>query len=314
MKKISIIGQCYNEQQMLPIYYQEICQIMKQMDDVEFELIFVDDHSTDSSLSIIKTLAVQDHRVKCLSMSRNFGKASCCIAGLKYATGDYIVTMDIDLQDPPSLLPQMLKSIQIPNIDIVATIATTRKGYSVFQKFCIGIFYKLFNALSSIKIQDGQRDYRMMTQQVVNAILEHKEYNLFDKGYFADVGFNTMWLCYENIERPAGETKWPFSRLLRFSINGILGYSVTPLKLVLYFGLCTIGAAAITLLIAIVLATLSGSMKYILLLLIAGILALFGIQVTLLGVLALYIAQIHMEVKQRSRFIIREFINMDDCC
>lgn len=285
---------------------------MHELNEFDFELIFVDDCSTDRSLAIIKELAARDTRVKCLSMSRNFGKAACCIAGLHYASGDYVVTMDIDLQDPPELLPKMIACMQDENADIVATIATTRTGYSAFHRLCTNMFYKLFNAFSSVKILDGQRDYRLMTRQVVNAILAHKEYNLFDKGYFADVGFCTKWIEFENVARQAGETKWPVKRLLKFSISGIISYSVLPLQLILFSGIALLGIAAILLLVTLIFALCGSAVSYTALLISTGILALFGIQITLVGVLALYVAQIHTEVKGRPRFIVRESVNMDN--
>lgn len=308
-KMVSIVGQCYNEQEMLPIYYREICKVMDQMQDMNFELILVDDCSTDKSLEIIKELADKDPRVKCLSMSRNFGKAACCIAGLEYASGDYVATMDIDLQDPPELLLEMVECIEKNDIDIVATIATTRKGYSAFHKLCTKCFYKIFNSLSSVQIRDGQRDYRLMTRQVVDAITRHKEYNLFDKGYFTDVGFRTKWITFENVERPAGQTKWPFKRLLKFSLSGIIGYSVLPLKAISVVGILEMGIAAILLLLMLILHIGGVKIAYTSMLIASGILCLFGIQMTALGVMAAYIAQIHTEVKARPRFIVRETIN-----
>lgn len=309
---LSIIGQCYNEQEMLPVYYREMCKVMDRIQATDFELIFVDDCSTDKSLEIIEELAEKDARVKCLSMSRNFGKAACCIAGLEYASGDYIVTMDIDLQDPPELLTEMMKCIEEDDVDIVATIATTRKGYSAFHKLCTKWFYKIFNSLSSVQILDGQRDYRLMTRQVVNAIIRHKEYNLFDKGYFTDVGFHTKWITFENVERPAGQTKWPFKRLLKFSLSGIIGYSVLPLKAISVVGVVEMGIAAALLLLMLVLFALGVNAAYVSMLIAAGILGLFGIQMTALGVLSAYVSQIHTEVKARPRYIVRRMINLTD--
>lgn len=308
--KISIIGQCFNEHEMLPIYYDAMCKVMNRMTEVDFELIFVDDNSRDDSLAIIKKIAEKDPRVKCISMSRNFGKAACCIAGLSYAQGDYVVTMDIDIQDPPHLLPEMLKTIRNEDVDIVATVATTRSGYSPFHKFCTKMFYKIFNSLSSVKIIDGQRDYRMMTRQVVDAILEHKEYNLFDKGYFTDVGFRTKWIEFENEERPAGETKWPFHRLMKFSIVGIIGYSVIPLQMILYAGIAELSVAAILLIVSLVM-SICGSVSVLPCLIAAVILLLFSGQTLFTGILALYVAQIHTEVKGRPRFIVRAWVNLE---
>lgn len=181
----------------------------------------------------------------------------------------------------------------------------------VLGTICTKWFYKIFNSLSSVQIRDGQRDYRLMTRQVVDAIIRHKEYNLFDKGYFTDVGFRTKWITFENVERPAGETKWPFKRLLKFSISGIIGYSVLPLKAVSAVGMLEMGIAVILLLLMLVLCILQIKVAYIPILIAAGALGLFGVQMMALGVLAAYIAQIHTETKARPRFIVRETINLD---
>ena len=310
-KTVSIIGQCYNEQEMIPVYYREICKVIDQIHDMDFEIIIVDDASTDQSLSILKSLANEDSRIKCLSMSRNCGKAACCIAGMQYAAGDYVVTMDIDLQDPPKLLPDMINIIQRENVDIIATLATTRTGYSAFHKLCTKCFYSIFNSISSVKIKDGQRDYRLMTRQVVDAILLHKEYNLFDKGYFTDVGFRTKWITFENVERPAGDTKWPFKRLLKFSIIGIIGYSITPLKMIFGLGVIELIGAFALAIAAAVNNCLSGGSEFALWSA-AAIVGLFGLQMTALGIVAAYIAQIHTEVKLRPRFIVRETVNFNN--
>lgn len=196
-EKISIIGQCYNEEEALPLYYEAMCRLMDKMDYVDFELIFVDDCSKDQSLAVIKDLAKKDKRVHYISMSRNFGKDACAMAGFRYATGNYIATMDLDLQDPPELLVDMYSSIKNKGYDIAAAKALTRKGYSFIHKLCINTFYSISNGISSVKMIDGQRDYRLMTRQVVEAILLHNEYDLFNKALLNDVGFKTKWICYE---------------------------------------------------------------------------------------------------------------------
>ena len=228
-EKISIIGQCYNEEEALPVFYWAMCLVMGKMDYVDFELIFVDDCSKDRSLEVIKSLASQDERVRFISMSRNFGREACAMAGFRYATGDYITTMDLDLQDPPELLTKMYVAIKEEGFDIAAAKALTRNGYSFVHRTFIKAFYSLSNRLSSVKMVDGQREYRLMTRQVVNAILEHGEYNLFNKGLLNDVGFKLKWIDYVNVERSIGTTKFPFLRMMKYALTGLLSYSVVPL-------------------------------------------------------------------------------------
>ena len=308
--KISIIGQCFNEHEMLPIYYDAMCKVMDRMTEVDFELIFVDDNSRDDSLSIIKGMAEKDPRVKCISMSRNFGREACAMAGFQYATGTMITTMDLDLQDPPEMLIDMYHVIKDEHYDIAAARAMTRHGYSAVHKFCTSCFFGITNRISSVKMLDGQREYRLMTRQAVNAILEHQETLLFNKGLLNDIGFRVKWIEYENQERVAGDTKFPYKRMMKYAINGIIDYSVFPLNFILFFGMAMLSLTALLLLAALIL-TLSGSGASLTGLLIAsGVLALSGIQTTFMGILALYVAHIHIEVKHRPRFIVRETVNL----
>lgn len=303
---ITIIGQVYNEEVMLPLYYEEFVKFSKKMNQVDFELIFIDDCSKDKSLEIIKGFAKKDKRIKFISMSRNFGREACAMAGFKYASGNLITTMDIDLQDPFELLIKMYDSIKNKGYDIAAAKALTRKGYSKFHKFCTNMFFKISNKISTVKMLDGQREYRLMTKQVVDAILEHNEYNLFNKGLLNDVGFKIDWIEYENVERKAGDTKFPYKRMINYAVTGLIDYSVFPLKSIFYVGSLLLFAALILLILTIIFAICSVDVNFTILILSLIMTILSGIILVSLGVMALYLAQIHLEVKKRPLYIIRE--------
>ena len=227
MDKISIIVPCWNEEAALPIYYKEMSRIMGQM-DAEFELIFVDDGSADKTLEEMKKLHEIDARCRYLSFSRNFGKEAAIYAGLTHAEGDYIAVMDVDLQDPPSLLPEMYRILKEEDYDSVATRRSTRAGEPVIRSFLARQFYHFINKISKTEIVDGARDYRLMNRKMADAVLQMSEYNRFSKGIFGWVGFKTKWLDFENVERSAGETKWSVWKLFRYSLEGITGFSVVP--------------------------------------------------------------------------------------
>lgn len=303
---ITIIGQVYNEEIMLPLYYVEFVKFSKKMNQVDFELIFIDDCSKDKSLEIIKGFAKKDKRIKFISMSRNFGREACAMAGFKYATGNLITTMDIDLQDPFELLIKMYDSIKNKGYDIAAAKALTRKGYSKFHKFCTNMFFKISNKISTVKMLDGQREYRLMTRQVVDAILEHNEYNLFNKGLLNDVGFKVDWIEYENVERKAGDTKFPYKRMINYAVTGLIDYSVFPLKSIFYIGSLLLFATMILLILTIIFAICSVDVNFTVLILSLIMTVLSGIILVSLGVMAMYLAQIHLEVKKRPLYIIRE--------
>ena len=303
---ITIIGQVYNEEIMLPIYYEEFVKISKKMNQVDFELIFIDDNSKDKSLDIIKGFAKKDKRIKYISMARNFGREACAMAGFKYATGDYITTMDIDLQDPFELLEKMYDSIKKKGYDIAAAKALTRKGYSKFHKFCTNMFFKIPNKISTVKMLDGQREYRLMTKQVVNTILEYKEYNLFNKGLLNDVGFKVDWIEYENVERKAGTTKFTYKRMINYAITELIDYSTFPLKFILYMGILLLFISFGLVIFTIVSLICSLNINYTFLFLSLIMTILFGIVLLALGIMSMYLAQIHLEVKRRSLYIIRE--------
>ena len=237
VKKITVIVPCFNEQDALPIYYKEMCRVMHKMPEVEIEMLFVDDGSTDRTLSVMKDLNSLDEKCKYLSFSRNFGKEAAIYAGLKNATGDYVAIMDVDLQDPPELLPQMYQILEEGEYDNVATKRSTRKGEPVIRSFLSETFYKCINKISKTEIVSGARDYRLMNRRTVDAVLEMSEYNRFSKGIFEWVGFRTKWLEFENVERSAGETKWSIRKLFTYSLEGIMGFSVAPLSFASVIGL-----------------------------------------------------------------------------
>ena len=237
VKKITVIVPCFNEQDALPIYYKEMCRVMHKMPEVEIEILFVDDGSTDRTLSVMKDLNSLDEKCKYLSFSRNFGKEAAIYAGLKNATGDYVAIMDVDLQDPPELLPQMYQILEEGEYDNVATKRSTRKGEPVIRSFLSETFYKCINKISKTEIVSGARDYRLMNRRTVDAVLEMSEYNRFSKGIFEWVGFRTKWLEFENVERSAGETKWSIRKLFTYSLEGIMGFSVAPLSFASVIGL-----------------------------------------------------------------------------
>ena len=239
MKKdvISIVVPCYNEEESIPLFYQEMIKIVEKMKkQVTFELIFVNDGSKDKTLEELRKLASTDKNVHYVSFSRNFGKEAAMLAGLEASTGDYVTTMDVDLQDPPYLLEEMYRLVTEEGYDCVATKSTSRNGYSFFRKFCTKWYYRIIGAISKTEMVAGARDYRLMTRQMVDAILSMKEYNRYSKGLFSFVGFDTKWIEFENQERVAGTTKWSFWKLFSYALDGITAFSTVPLVLAAIIG------------------------------------------------------------------------------
>lgn len=306
MDKISVVVSCYNEQEALPLFYEEITKVSNKMKNVEFEFIFVNDGSKDKTLEIIKSFRKNDERVKYISFSRNFGKEAAMYAGLKKASGDYVAIMDADLQDPPKLLIEMYDILEKKEYDCVATRRVSRKGEPPIRSFFARLFYKLINKISKAEIVDGARDFRLMTRQMVDAILSMEEYNRFSKGIFGWVGFNTKWIEYENVERAAGETKWSFWKLFKYSIEGIIAFSTAPLVISTIMGIlfCFL---AFLLIIFIVAKTLiygdpvSGWPSMVCIMLFVG-----GIQLFCIGIIGQYISKTYLEVKKRPIYIIKE--------
>ena len=236
MDKISVIVPCYNEEESLPLFYKEINKVIDKMSNVSFELIFVDDGSSDRTLDIIKQFLKKDTNIRFISFSRNFGKEAAIYAGLEYSTGDYITLLDVDLQDPPKLIEKMYKIITTKDIDIVALKTDAHKEYGIFRRFFTRCYYKLISKLSKVEMVPGARDFRLMKRQVVNAVLELKEYNRYSKGIFSFVGFKTKWLTYEVPKRVAGNSKWSFFKLFTYAIDAIIGYSTVPLTIAVFVG------------------------------------------------------------------------------
>lgn len=307
MKKlISVIVPCYNEQEVLRLFYDEISSVAGKMSAYDFEFIFVNDGSRDNTLNICKELAEKDERVKYISFSRNFGKEAGIYAGFEKAKGDLVCMMDADLQDPPALLPEMVKVIEEDGYDSVATRRVTRKGEPPIRSFFAGMFYKLMNKISKTEIVDGARDYRLMTRQFVNSLLSLGEYNRFSKGLFGWVGYQTKWLEYENVERAAGETKWSFWKLLLYSIEGIMAFSTVPLAISAVMGILFCAMAFVLILFIIVKTLAFGDP-------VAGwpstaciILFVGGVQLFCVGILGQYLAKTYLEVKGRPIYICKE--------
>lgn len=304
--KVSIVVPMYNEQESLGILYQELNRVTDTIKDYEFEYLFVNDGSKDNTLQEIQKLAAADERVHYVSFSRNFGKEAALYAGLSNADGDYIATMDADLQDPPSLLPQMLAMIERQDCDNVATRRVNRKGEPPIRSFFARCFYKLMRRLSNIDIADGARDYRLMSRAMVDSILSVSEYNRFSKGIFAWVGYETKWLEFENVERSAGETKWSFWKLVRYSIDGIINFSNTPLQISSYLGMILTIVSFIAIIVEVTRALVFGDPVAGWPSLVCIITFIGGIELFCMGIMGQYIAKTYMEVKRRPHYIIKE--------
>lgn len=305
-QSIILVVPCYNEEDVLPLFYKEYCSVAEQLSDYIIEVLFVDDGSKDRTIEIVKKLAGKDKRVKYLSFSRNFGKEAAIYAGLQNADGDYVVIMDADLQDPPALLPEMLDAIVKEGYDSAATRRVTRKGEPPVRSFFARCFYRLMNKISTTEIMDGARDYRLMTRQFRDAILQMGEYNRFSKGIFGWVGFRTKWIEFENVERQAGETKWSFWNLLVYSIEGIIGFSTVPLALVSVLGLFVCLAAFVFLAVILVKTLCFGDPVAGWPSMVCIILLLGGIQLFCMGILGMYLSKTYLETKKRPIYICGE--------
>lgn len=306
MEKISAIIPCYNEEQALPYLYEELVKVAQQMSSLEFEFIFVNDGSRDKTLNVIRELRKKDLRVRYISFSRNFGKEAAIYAGLEASTGDFVAMLDADLQDPPYLLDEMYNSIKNEGYDCVATRRVDRKGEPVIRSFFAIQFYKLINKISDTEIVDGARDFRLMTRQMVNAILKLGEYNRFSKGIFGWVGFNTKWIAFENVERIAGETKWSFWGLFFYSLEGIIAFSTRPLAIASLFGILFFIIAIIWTAIIITKTLIWGNPVAGYPSLISAIFFIGGIQLLCLGILGQYLAKTYLETKKRPIYIAKE--------
>lgn len=306
MEVCTCIVPCFNEEEAIPYYYEEMQKVMQKVPELVFELLFVDDGSCDGTLKVLKELAQKDSGVRYISFSRNFGKEAALYAGLQNAGGDYAVTMDVDLQDPPSLIPEMYKVIQQGEYDSVATRRVTRKGEPKIRSFFARKFYQIINKMSDADIVDGARDFRFMKRSMVDAILSTKEYNRFSKGIFGWVGFKTKWLEYENVERVVGETKWSFWKLFRYALEGIIAFSTTPLSIVSVIGMVICFLSFILLLVIIIRALLVGDPVAGWPSLVCIITSLGGVQLLCTGIVGLYLSKAYLETKNRPIFIVKE--------
>lgn len=303
---LSIIVPCKNEEQAVPIFYSEFLKVAEKMGKINFEIIFVEDGSTDNTLGIIRDMSSKDPRVRYISFSRNFGKEAAMSAGLKYSMGDYVAIMDADLQDPPQLLPQMFKKMEESGCDCVAARRRTRDGEPKIRSFLARSFYKILNSTSDLKFTEGARDYRLMKRRVVDAIMELPEYNRFLKGIYEWVGFKTEWVEFDNVERCAGETKWTLFQLCVYSLNALTSFSTVPLAIAAIVGIlfCIFSSAAIILLS--VRQLIFHNSAYGWTSMVCIIFFLCGLQLFCLGMIGQYAAKIYMETKKRPQYIISE--------
>ena len=307
MDKISVIVPCYNEEKTLPIFFDELNKIIeKNFEGINFEIIFVDDGSKDNTLNVLKDLKKKDIRVKYITFSRNFGKEAAILAGLDNATGEYVVMMDADMQDPPALLREMYDIVKNEGYDCAATRRVTRKGEPKIRSFFARQFYKIIDKLTDFEMVDGARDYRFMTKQMADSVASMKEYNRFSKGLFSFVGFKTKWLEYENIERVAGETKWSFWKLFKYAVEGIVAFSTTPLILSSIFGMIFCILAGLAILAIIVKTLIFGDPTSGWPSLVCIIVFVSGVQLMFLGIIGQYLSKMYLEVKNRPVYIIKE--------
>ena len=303
---ISIVVPCHNEEEMVPIFHKEITAVSEQLPDAVFEMIFVNDGSKDATLAELKRVASLDERVHYLSFSRNFGKEAAMVAGLRHATGNYVAVMDADLQDPPALLVEMVALIRTGEYDCIGTKRLDRKGEPPIRSFFARQFYQLINRISATEIVDGARDFRLMTRQMVDAVLEMTEYNRFSKGIFSWVGFETKYLSYENQERVAGKTTWSFWSLFKYSLDGIVAFSEAPLAIAAFTGFLSFAVAILAALILTVRTLVFGNATSGWTSLIVIILGMGGLQLLCLGILGKYLGKTFMETKRRPLYILKE--------
>ncbi len=303
---ITLIVPCYNEEESLPLFYEAVCDVARGIPDYAVTMLLVNDGSKDGTLGIMRELAAKDERVRYLSFSRNFGKEAAMYAGFCNAKGDYIAVMDADMQDPPSLLPEMIRLLETGEYDSVATRRVTREGEPPIRSFFARMFYRIINRISDADVVDGARDFRLMKREMVEAIVSMCEYNRFSKGIFGWIGFRTYWLPYKNVERIAGETKWNFFSLFKYSIDGIVNFSQAPLSIASISGLLFTFIAFLMIVFVAVRKILFGDP-------VAGwastvciILFIGGVQLLCMGIIGQYLAKTYLEVKRRPHYIVSE--------
>lgn len=305
-KSVCIIVPCYNEEKAIPEFYRELTSVIDLMTDRSFEILFIDDGSIDDSRTNILELASKDSRVKYVFFSRNFGKEAGIYAGLQRSRAELTVIMDVDLQDPPSLLEEMIRGIEEEGYDAVATRRVNRKGEPRIRSFFARMFYKIMNHIADVELVDGARDYRMMSRKFVDALLKYKEHNRFSKGLFGSVGFKTKWLEYENINRVAGETKWSFIKLVKYSIEGIVAFTTAPLMIASIIGILLCLFSIVFIIFIIIRKILMGDPVAGWPSLVCIISFIGGIQLFALGVIGQYLAKTYIEIKDRPIYIVDE--------
>ncbi len=305
-KKLTMVVPAYNEEEALPIFYEEVHRVEEELPGVEIEYLFIDDGSSDKTLEVLRSLHKKDARVRYVSFSRNFGKEAAIYAGLQNATGDYVAILDADLQDPPSLLPEMLQAIEEEGYDCVGSRRVTRKGEPPIRSFFARMFYRIMNKISSADIVDGARDFQLMNRKVVNAILSMGEYNRFSKGIFGWVGFRKKWLEYENIERSAGETKWSFWKLFLYALDGIVAFSTAPLVMASVMGMIFCLVAFVAIIFIIVRTVLFGDPTSGWPSMVCIIMFIAGVQLLCMGILGQYMAKTYLETKKRPLYLVEE--------
>lgn len=306
MSKLSVIVPCFNEEEMIEIFYSEAVKEIEKIDNLDYELIFVDDGSTDGTLKKFKNLTKINKKVRFISFSRNFGKEAAMYAGLEKAEGDYIVIMDADMQDPPSLLKEMYETLLTGEYDIIATKRDTRKGEPLIRSFFARMFYKIINKISTLKIENGARDYKMFTKKVKKALIDTSEYNRFSKGLFSFIGFKTKWIAYDNIERKAGKTKWSFWKLFKYSIEGIVSFSTAPLVASALIGIIFFIISILMIIFIIIRTLIYGDPTSGWPSLVCIIFFVSGVQLFSLGIIGQYLSKTYLETKRRPIYIERE--------
>lgn len=307
MGLLSIIVPCYNEEENVPFFYEELMknEAFFKEKELEIEILYINDGSKDGTVAEIKKLHEKDERVHLVSFSRNFGKEAAMYAGLQKSRGDYVVIMDVDLQDPPALLPEMYSYIE-EGYDSVATRRVSRKGEPPIRSFFARMFYRLMDKISQAEIMDGARDYRLMTRQMVDGILSMTEYNRFTKGIFGWVGFETKWIEFENVERAKGETKWNFWKLFKYSIEGITAFSTVPLTIASFMGVLFCAIAFLAIVFVVVRKLMFGDPVSGWASTVCIILMVSGVQLFCVGIVGQYLAKTYMEVKKRPIYLVKE--------
>ena len=306
MKNITLIVPCYNEEDSLPIFYEAVCDVARSLERYTVTLLLINDGSGDGTLETMRQLAQRDSRVRYISFSRNFGKEAAMYAGFCNARGDYVAVMDADMQDPPSLLPQMVEILETQAYDSVATRRVNRVGEPPIRSFFARMFYRIINRISDADIVDGARDFRLMRREMVDAIVAMCERNRFSKGIFGWIGFKTKWLPYENVERVAGETKWNFFSLFKYSIDGIVNFSQAPLSIASLMGLFLTLASFAAILFIVVRKLLFGDPVDGWASTVCVILLMGGLQLLCTGIMGQYLAKTYLEVKRRPHYIVAE--------